>query len=218
VGAERVGGRMGADVADEDSASDADLDGFDLPPFAAPGAAQPAEDEAGAVGEAAPPADAAPDDDEDRWPTPAADDAIPVARPFGGVPAVDLDMPVARHTPPPLPWLPRAERSPAGSATPADDPVLFGVGDDRDDDFDFATERPQRRTSPEEQEAFREIWDDPVARQRRRTFMGALLVVAVFVFIGLQWWLAQRVEPTVSPPPAAGAADGVGIEVLPPNP
>jgi hypothetical protein len=218
VRAERGGGRTGADVAHEDSVSDADLDGVDLPPFGARGAEHPAEDEVAAVGEAAPPADAGFDDDEERWPTPAADDPIPVAPPFGGVPAFDADVSVARHTPPPLPWVPRAERSPAGSATPVDDPVLFGGGDDRDDDFDFTTERPQRRTSPEEQEAFREIWDDPVARQRRRTFMGALLVVAVFVFIGLQWWLAQRVEPTVPPSPAAGAADGVGIEVLPPNP
>ena len=69
---------------------------------------------------------------------------------------------------------------------------------------------------------YREIWDDPAARQKRRTTLAAILVLALIVLVILQWVTGQTADPLqgvgVQPPlPASLLPSSAPIEVLPPG-
>jgi hypothetical protein len=170
------------------------------------------------VGEAArPDEDAAAEDADSRddaWGEAGPEDAVAAK----GESAAAGDSP--RHVPPPLPWIPRAERAKVESAAPLSSETGFGESDLGDDDFDFSNQRPTRLARPEADDAavYREIWDDPAARQRRRTLLAALLVVGIFVLIGLQWYQANGVgQPFAATMGGGVSAPETSIEVLPPD-
>lgn len=160
-----------------------------------------------------------PFDDDELDDNELDDDTPPLAA--APVPSTREDPAIAlrrRHTPPPLPWLPRTERAPSPAReAPARDKVV--VPDDAgmlEEDFDFVAERPTplSRLNDDAAQIYREMWDDPAARQRRRTGMAVLLLIGVFVLVGLQWWLAEP-QPGLAGPTENG--QGSTIEVLPPS-